>query len=284
MSQPSPLDTLFGNALDMGQLSAAALETITVADLGQQIQNALGVSVDDVAQGDVTLFTIDVDDSGSIRMAGNASVVREGHNLVIKSLADSKQHPSILAMCKTINDILLYPYSLVKQAVLMDSRNYDPNKGTPLYDSTIQTLATVIAKRQEFIDAGVSCRTITLLVSDGADIHSRHVASDVFQIVSDMLASEEHIIAAMGIDDGRTDFYRVFTGHTKSACETAKRDGTLNDMKAIGGMGIMPRWVLNPGNSPSEIRAAFMMASQSAVRASQGAGAFSKNAGGFGTP
>ena len=35
-------------------------------------------------------------------------------------------------------------------------------------------------------------------------------------------------------------------------------------------MGIPDRWILTPGNSASEIRRAFAVFSQSAVRASQG--------------
>ncbi len=72
-----------------------------------------------------------------------------------------------------------------------------------------------------------------------------------------------HIIAGMGIDDGHTDFMMFYTD-----------------------MGIPPNCVLTPKNNASEIRAAFMTFSQSAVRASQtahGGGGFSSSvAGGFG--
>jgi hypothetical protein len=63
-----------------------------------------------------------------------------------------------------------------------------------------------------------------------------------------MLAQENHIVAAMGISDGQTDFKAVFRA-----------------------MGIPDKWILTPGNSASEIRRAFAVFSQSAVRASQGA-------------
>jgi hypothetical protein len=80
--------------------------------------------------------------------------------------------------------------------------------------------------------------------------------------VEDMLRQEKHIIAAMGIDDGHTDFRQVFRE-----------------------MGIQDRWILTPGNSDQEIRRAFQTFSQSAVKASQGAGHFSRAAlGGFGAP
>jgi hypothetical protein len=75
-----------------------------------------------------------------------------------------------------------------------------------------------------------------------------------------MLKTENHIIAGVGITDGTTDFRRVF-----------------------GEMGILPQWILTPHNTPSEIRAAFQLLSQSAERASQAAaGSFSTTAmGGF---
>jgi hypothetical protein len=80
----------------------------------------------------------------------------------------------------------------------------------------------------------------------------------VAALVDDMLRSENHIVAAMGIDDGDTDFHKVFAA-----------------------MGIPREWILTPGNTSSEVRKAFQVFSQSAVRASQTT-AFSKTAlGGF---
>ncbi len=140
----------------------------------------------------------------------------------------------------------------------MNSSNYDPNQGTPLYDQTAILLATVLAKSQEFSDNGVPCRTVTLLITDGEDVHSmRQNAASVKKIIKDMLRSENHIIAAMGIDNGNTNFHQIFEE-----------------------MGILPEWILTPGNDHGEIRKAFQVFSQSAVRASQGAASFSQTAGG----
>jgi hypothetical protein len=120
-------------------------------------------------------------------------------------------------------------------------------------------LATVLAKSQELAQAGVPARTVTLIISDGADCHStRATAGHVAALVRDLQRAETHIVAALGISDGSTDFRKVFRE-----------------------MGIEDRWILTPGASDREIRAAFQMFSQSAVRASQGGG-FSKTAlGGF---
>lgn len=95
---------------------------------------------------------------------------------------------------------------------------------------------------------------MTLLITDGADVSSsRAGAQHVAALVKDMLAAETHIVAAMGIDDGSTDFPRVFRE-----------------------MGIPEEWILTPRNTAGEVRKAFQVFSQSAVRASQTAA--------FGTP
>ncbi|MBT6690886.1 MAG: hypothetical protein HN929_11885 [Chloroflexi bacterium] len=258
----SDVNSLFQSAADEGELSPEALGVLQVADVGAQIQNALGVDPDEFEASEVILMTQMPDDSGSIRFAGNSQVMRDGHNLVLESLGGTKQADAVLAMCRYLNGHVLYPYSPLAQAVRMDSNNYDPNHGTPLYDETVVLLGAVLAKAQEFADNGIVARTVTLIISDGADVHSRrNTPTDVAKLVKDMLKQENHIVAAMGIDDGDTDFRQVFSE-----------------------MGILDEWILTPGNSESEIRAAFQTVSQSAVRASQGGASFSQTAmGGFGS-
>ncbi|MFN7131572.1 MAG: hypothetical protein ACK4N5_05780 [Myxococcales bacterium] len=249
--------TLFESARDDGVLSEEALQALTVVDLGAQIQAGLGVTVDDVQSSEVVLVTVMPDDSGSIQHGGNAQAVRDGHNLVLDALAASRQRESVLVHNRYLNGAVLYPYAPLDKAVRMTQANYDPSLGTPLYDQTLVLLGTVLAKAQQFADNGVPARTVTLLITDGADAHSQRSAREVCAVVEDMRRAESHIVAAMGISDGSTDFRRVF------------RD-----------MGIEDRWILTPGNSHSEIRKAFQVFSQSAVRASGGGGAFGAAAGG----
>jgi len=282
MSNPvSNLNGLFQNAMEDGILSPQSFQALTVVDIGRQIQAGLGISVNQVSASEVVLVTMMVDDSGSIRFGGNAPVVRDGHNQVLTALTSSKQNHSILAHTAYLNGQVLFPYLPLavvdeaekrhsgrityvrnKDVVDLDSGNYNPDKGTPLYDQTVVLLARVLAKYQEFADGGVSARTVTLIITDGADEHSvQATAQTVRPLVEDLLG-EKHIIAALGIADGRTDFRQVFRE-----------------------MGIRDEWVLTPGNSPGEIRKAFQVFSQSAVRASQGAASFSRTAaGGFGAP
>ncbi|NEO87614.1 MAG: hypothetical protein F6J87_25630 [Spirulina sp. SIO3F2] len=261
-SQTPDLNNLFNAAQADGTLSNASMQALNVIDIGAEIQAGLGVSVDDVMASEVVLVTIMPDDSGSIRFGGNAQAVRGGHNAVLDALGGTPQSDSILIHTRYLNGFVLYPYCPVDQAVRMNPQNFDPNQGTPLYDQTVVLLGTVLAKAQEFEDNGVPVRTITLLITDGGDAHSRRSgAKEVKAIVQDMLRVENHIIAAMGIDDEYTDFRQVFKD-----------------------MGIRDEWVLTPGNSDKEIRQAFQVFSQSAIRVSQGAGNLSQSGlGGFGS-
>ena len=109
----------------------------------------------------------------------------------------------------------------------------------------------MLAKSQQFSDNGVPVRTVTLILTDGGDSGSNAWPAKVANVVKDMLKAEMHIIAALGIDDGSTDFKKVFRE-----------------------MGIPDQWVLTPGNTPTEIRKAFQVFSQSALRVSQNAGQF----------
>lgn len=252
---------LFQAAADDGALSPAAMQALHIVDLGAQIQAGLGVQVDDVASSEVVLVTVMPDDSGSIRFAGNAQAVRDGHNLVISALADTKQRDSILAHNRYLNGTVLYPYCPIVQAPKMDAKNYDPQLGTPLYDQAVVLLGTVIAKAQDFAQNGVPARTVTLIITDGADGGSTWAkAKDVCALVRDMRQSENHVVAAIGIDDGSTDYRAVFRA-----------------------MGIDDRWILTAKSDAGDVRRAFSMFSQSAVRASQGGASFSRTAaGGFG--
>lgn len=252
---------LIDSAKAEGALSNEAHQVLTVVDLGAQIQAGLGISVDDVQSSEVVLVTVMVDDSGSIAGAGNTDSVRTGHNLVVQSLLGAKQRDAILFHTRYLNGTVLNAFRPVDQAKLLDGTNYDPSLGTPLYDQSVVVLGTVLAKAPEFAQNGVAARTVTLLITDGGDCHSTQArAADVAAIVRDMRRSEQHIVAAMGIPDGSTDFRRVFQQ-----------------------MGIDNRWILTPANSAKEIRGAFSLFSQSVMRASQGSGAFSKaSLGGFG--
>ncbi|MFO0589191.1 MAG: hypothetical protein U0441_16765 [Polyangiaceae bacterium] len=252
---------LFRAAEDEGALSPDAARVLALSDLGAQIQAGLGIAVDDVRASEVVLLTMMPDDSGSIRSAGNEKTVREGHNLVLDALGSAKQKDSILAHTRYLNGKVLFPYCNVTAATRMDAKNYEAIHATPLYDQSVVLLGTVIAKAQDFAMNGVPARTVTLLITDGADAGSTWAtAKDVRALVEDMRRAENHIVAGMGIDDGSTPFRDVFRS-----------------------MGIEDRWILTAKSTAADIRRAFVLFSQSAIRASQGTFGFTgAAAGGFG--
>src|SRR3954463_15927440 len=236
---------LLAAAQAQGTLSAQSMAALDICDVGAQIQAGLGVTIDDVTASEVVLVTMMPDDSQSIAGAGNTDAVRDGHNFVLEALAGSKQSGEVLAHTRYLNGHVLTPYTALAHAVKMTKQNYNPNLGTPLYDQTAVVLGTVIAKSEELAQAGIAVRTVTLIITDGGDYGStRCKAADVKAIGTDMLAQENHIVAAIGINDGTTDFKAVFRS-----------------------MGIPDRWILTPGSSATEIRRAFQVFSQSAVRA-----------------
>jgi hypothetical protein len=241
---------LLARAGTTGALSTATMAQLDIIDVGAQIQAGLGISVDDVMSSEVVLLTLMPDDSVSIASSGNTAIVMQGHNQILDTLRASKQSGEVLAHTRYLNGSVLFPYATLDHAIAMTSSNYNPDQGTPLYDQTAVVLGTVLAKSTELADAGINVRTVTLLITDGADAGSRRCkASDIKRLVGEMLAQENHTIAAMGISDGATDFRKVFAE-----------------------MGIPDRWILTPGNSPTEIRRAFAVFSQSAARASAAGG------------
>lgn len=262
MSKTADVNDLLKTAHKEGDLSQKSIQALTNIDIGAQIQAGLGVAAEDVQAAEVFLITMLIDDSGSISAAGNTQLVKDGHNLHLAAFSESKQKESFLVHTRYLNGTVLYPFVKLVDAKKMDGQNYRPNGDTPLYDQMLITLGTVIAKVKEFEDAGVQVRTITSIISDGADTSSRSRAGQVKAVVEDMLKKERHIVAFMGIDDGSTPFKQI-----AKDC------------------GVEDQWVLTPKNDPKEIRKAFNVLSQSAIRASQNAASFSKTAlGGFGTP
>jgi hypothetical protein len=268
-NQPPNVQTLFQGAHNEGDLSAAAFATLSVPDLGAQIQAALGTPALRIPTSRVVLVNVLGDDSGSIARAGNEPVLRECYNDFIGALRGARAAGDVMVTTSFLNAGLLHPYVMIADAPVLDASNYRATGGTPLYDQTIVSLGSVIAKTREFEDAGVPVNSITLVFTDGHDEHSRRTVAEVRPIMEDVVNRESHIVAGIGISDGFTDFGKVF------------RD-----------MGLRAEWIMTPGNDPKHIRAVFGLFSASAAQASQSGASFSQvsqsglstAAGGFGAP
>ena len=258
--QPLKVTQLLSQAADRG--SAATPDSLHgLHDLGRAIQGAMGVSADDIPASEVFLLSFVIDDSGSIRFGSNTQHVRDGHNAVQEELRKSSKGEDILVHAHALNSGVIYPFCPLKTAPQLDTKNYNPDGDTPLFDATLTVLGAVIAKEQEFANQGVPVRSVTVIVSDGANNTSLKTAADVRKLVDQLLKAENHIVALLGVDDGSTDYRAV-------AAE----------------MGIRPEWVLTPQSDGKSIRHAFGVISRISQSASQGAASFSKAAAtGFGS-
>lgn len=175
----------------------------------------------------------------------NAEAIRTGHNAVLDALLASPNPEQVLFATRYLNGYLLNPYGPLEQAKRLDISNFRPYQGTPLYDETVGLLQMVLAKYEQFRADWKEARTVTLLVTDGKDQHSRiQTASSVAEVIKSMRGTGHHIIAAMGIDDGKTDFRQVFTD-----------------------MGIDPNWILTTGSTQEEIQEAFGLFAKAASQA-----------------
>lgn len=257
------ITTLLNNALNDEALSPQGASLFNGnSGIQEEIQGALGVGANLFNAAEAILVTVMPDDSGSISAANNETIMIEGVNTVLDAVGAARVQDNILAHIRLLNGKIICPFVPLAEAERLSSRNYSANLGTPLYDSTVVLLGSVLMKAQEFKDAGIPVQTVTLIATDGLDEHSMtYRAADVKKIVTDMNRTEDHIVAAMGIDDGSGKFEDIFKK-----------------------MGILPKWILTPSNSHGEIRRAFRMFSQSASAAARGSAAFSQTVlgGGFG--
>ncbi len=167
----------------------------------------------------------------------NIDGVIAGQNAALDGLAEDPFFVNALAHTRLLNGNhiiggkVVSPYRPLREAVRLSRDNFRAHGGTPLYDETVATLAQVVAKVTEFEAHFKEAYTATLLITDGGDAGSfEQTPETVKPIIEDMTNSGVHIVAAMGIPDGHTDFKRVFMN-----------------------MGIGEQWIMTPQNSPREI-------------------------------
>lgn len=177
----------------------------------------------------------------------SAEAIRIGHNAVVDALANSPRSERVIFATRYLNGRLLNPYGPIEKAQRLNRINFRPDRGTPLYDQTAELLKMVLAKYEQVRADWKEARTATLLVTDGCDEHSGiQTVLSIAEIIKSMRGTGHHIIAAMGIDDGTTDFRQIFQS-----------------------MGIDPKWILTPGSTQKEIQEAFGMFAQTASKAAE---------------
>ena len=253
--------SLFASAARAGTISAAT-STLLTGHLGAVvIAGAAGMDLEDLVASDVTLVTVLVDASSSIAGSGLEQAIRDGQNALIDAFAASRERHSVLLATWTFNDEIrvVHSYVPIDDATRLDAANYAGVGATHLYDTWCDALGANVAYAQRLRDGGTPCRSIVVVITDGEDCGSRRSAADCARISKDLLASEQFVLAFVGV--GSDAGFRAI----------AKR------------MGIPDRSVeVQSEATPHNLRQVFHMVSQSAIRASRGLIAPGPNAGFFG--
>jgi hypothetical protein len=143
--------------------------------------------------------------------------------------------------------MVINPYVQLLEAAALDDGNYDPYRfgGTPLFRQSVVLLGSIVAKAEELERIGKQVRSATLIISDGGDFTTNPGAAGVKLLADDLRRTGNHIIAAMGVDDGTTDFRKQFRS-----------------------MGIPDEWILVADSNDDAIIAAFCKFGEAAAQAS----------------
>jgi uncharacterized protein YegL len=243
------LSTLVSGAKAAGTLSAQSAQLIT-GNLGAVvIAGAAGKDAEDIVASDVMLVTLLVDASSSIHSRGLEDAVRDGQNLLVDALGQTRERDSVLMALWTFNDDLRVVHSYVglDDVTRLDAKTYQAVGSTRLYDTWCDALAANVAYAQRLRDAGTPASSVVVVITDGEDVGSRRRAADCARISRDLLASEQFTLAFVGVGTD-VDFHAV-----------AKSMGVPDGNVTVQAQA-----------TPSGLRKVFRMVSQSAIRASQG--------------
>lgn len=235
------LNTLFNDAAKDG-LSQDATGVLVENLNALTIAGAQGVSLDELAGDEVTLFCAIIDETGS--MQPHSATVVLAYNKMLQALKDSANSDSILMSTWFFNTQpkLVHSYLPLESIPELTQRDYNPDELTALFDATLYGLASVVAYGQDLRNNGVRTKVVVVVFTDGDDNRSRYTASHVRTVTEDLLKQEFYHLALVAF--GQDFAHRV-----------AHEMGFTN--------------VLEVGANEAEIRSAVGAVSASVIRISQ---------------
>jgi uncharacterized protein YegL len=237
---------LFQDSTADGDLSKQAGALMINSLDGTNLAGCMGTSVDDIETDDVTIVSIILD--ASLSMKTHESTVREAYDKLIKSLQGSKQSGSILVSTRTFatRQNTLHGFKKVDEVSVID-KDYKANGGsTALYDTLLDALTGIKAYSKSLNQNGVRTKCIVAVFSDGEDNDSQKSSSHDVKIISNSLLQSEM-------------FYLVYVGY--------QTDPSAN-LQSIADLVGFPN-VLTTQASESEIRRTMDLVSKSIIRTSQ---------------
>jgi hypothetical protein len=243
------LKNLFQSAQQNGVLSPASSAMLTGQLGAVVIAGAAGLPAENITATDVTLVTVLIDASSSIRAAKLEQAVRDGQNSLVDAFAGSRERDSVLLALWTFNEQskVVHSYVPVADAARLDAKTYRGSGSTALYDTWCDALAANVAYAEQLRNSGTPVRSVVVVITDGADVGSKRRVSDCARLSADLLASEQFVLAFVGVGT-EADFRTV-------ALSMGVPDGCIE---------------VQTNTTPSALRAVFQMVSRSAIKMSQG--------------
>jgi uncharacterized protein YegL len=239
---------LFSDAVSSGVISPAS-QSLLSGELGAVvIAGAAGRDLEDIHSTDVTLVTVLLDASSSIGARNLEQSVRDGYNQLLDALATSRERESLLVALWTFHDqaTVVHAYVPVVEAAALDAATYRSAGSTRLYDTWCDALAANIAYAQQLREGGTPTKSIVVVITDGEDTSSQRSPADCARLARDLLASEQFVLAFVGV-------------------------GSDVDFRAVArSMGVPSSCIEVQNNTnPAALRQTFRLVSQSAIRVSQ---------------
>lgn len=243
------LDGLFDNAADDGIIDGDSQTILSGSMDPVMVAGAAGIDAENIEASNVTLVTILIDKSGSIRHYNAEDAIRDGFNELVKALRDSKQADEILLSVWLFNEDqnVMHSFVPLNDVVTLDGQNYRPAGMTSLYNTYVKALGANVAYAQDLRDNGTPTRSVVVLMTDGEDTVGASSSGQCNTITRNLLTSETLIVGFVGVGDDAH-----FTDIAKS-------------------MGIPDGCVRVEKNTDAHsVRELFNVISQSVIKASQG--------------
>ncbi len=211
----------------------------------------LGVDAGKLSRHRCYLVMLVLDDSGS--MDGYGDSVVSATKEFIKQYRDARKaeeiHSDVLVAVGTLNGGLLIPYTDVRTLDVEALDDFDTNGGTPLFDVTNAALSLQMAKTTELALNGITSKTMTVLMTDGCDQHSRLDCNEVRSVIKGLSNGEknDHIVAG------------IYLGNA--------------DRSVFQSMGLKPEWILGSAHDSAKLLDTFSRLSKLSMLALQGGNA-----------
>lgn len=198
---------------------------------------------------EISLVLLLMDNSTSIRVAGNEQAVIDGYNEFIDVLKAGTGRIRFKTMF--LNSSVEIPFQPLANVQSLSCETYRLFRGTPLFARARDALMAMMEEAAVYHEQGYAVRTMSFFFSDGGNNHGVVGAPEVRFCAKTMLATENHIIGACAVDDGYTNFWEVFAS-----------------------MGVPKWWIWVLKNNPGEVRKAIETLGNIAAAASTDAQSF----------